>query len=245
MKLPLKFAAFLLCTATFLSAQSIPVGTVLPVTLSSTLDTRKDKPGEKIEGKLMQDVPLPDGAKMKRGSHVVGHVVQTTRTANGFRMALKFDQLEDGGTVIPLNVSVRAIADSDNIFNAHLPINAASSSESSDEWVTKQVGGDIVNRGRGLVASGDSLAGHWKGAVWATLAQVYGCPPQTMPQGEQAMWVFSVNACGVYGFRDVKIARAGDSDPVGQVVLESLQDLHIGDGSGWLLIANGAPSAGK
>ena len=39
-------------------------GTALPVMLNSTLDARRAKPGQPISGRIMQDVPLPDGWKI-------------------------------------------------------------------------------------------------------------------------------------------------------------------------------------
>ncbi len=229
-----------------LAAQDIPAGTALPVTLNATLDAKKDKPGQKIEARLMQDVPLPSGEKIKSGSHVIGHIVDVTKPGSGGSgIALKFDQLEAGGKAIPLTLSARAIAAMESVSAAQVPIDATSDSESSSEWVMRQVGGDIVNRGRGLVSSSVGIVGQWKGGVWAKLAYVSGCPPHDVPSDEQAMWVFSVGACGLYGFRDVKLVNAGDGTPAGQIVLESSQDLHVGGGSGWLLIVSAASAATK
>ena len=79
----LKLAAAFLCSVTMLAARDVPAGTALPVMLNSTLDAKKDKPGEKIQGKVMQDVPLPSGAKIKSGSRVSGHVVSVNKLAGG------------------------------------------------------------------------------------------------------------------------------------------------------------------
>ena len=243
----LRLAIGLFCAAATLSAQDIPAGTALPVALNSTLDAKKDKPGEKIEARLMQDVPLPSGGKIKSGSHVIGHVVEVTKPGSGgSRIVVKFDQLEDGGNTIPLTVSARAIAAMESVYQAESPIDANSNNETSNQWTMQQVGGDIVNRGVGKVGSGDTIVGKWNnGGVWAKLAYVSGCPPSNVPNNEQAMWVFSVGACGLYGFRDVKLVSAGDSAPLGQIVLESQQDLHVGGGSGWFLIVSTAPAATK
>ena len=70
-----KIVIAVFCLETWLAAQSLPAGTALPVMLSSTLNSKDNKSGEKIEGKLMQEVLLPSGAKIKSGSHVAGHVV--------------------------------------------------------------------------------------------------------------------------------------------------------------------------
>ena len=54
------------------------------------------------------------------------------------------------------------------------------------------------------------------------------------------MWVFSVDACGVYGAEDLKLTRHGDTDPLGQVTLESSSNVRLGGDSGWLLVVNEA-----
>jgi len=242
----LKLAFGVLCAVTMLAAQDIAAGTALPVTLNSTLDAKKDKRGEKIEAKLMQDVPLSAGEKIKSGSHVIGHVVEVTKPASGgSRVVLKFDQLEAEGKMIPLTVSARAIAAMESVYAAEVPIDAESNYESSNEWTMRQVGGDIVNRGRGFIASGDTIVGKWKGAAWGKLTPPLdgGCPVSDGNDREQALWVFSTSACGLYGFHDVKLVHAGRTDPVGQIALESEQDLHVGDGSGWLLIVSAAAPA--
>ena len=75
----LKLGSGLLSALAMLVAPAIPAGTALPVALNSTLDAKKDKPGEKIEARLMQDVPLPAGGKIKSGSQVIGHIVEVTQ----------------------------------------------------------------------------------------------------------------------------------------------------------------------
>src|ERR1700733_2077555 len=49
-----KLAAILFCSATLLAAQALPAGTALPIALNSTLNSKQDKAGQKIDGRLMQ-----------------------------------------------------------------------------------------------------------------------------------------------------------------------------------------------
>jgi hypothetical protein len=232
-----KIAFALICSATLLPAQTLPAGTALPVELNSTLSAKDEKPGRKIEGKLMQEVQLPSGAVIKRGSRVAGHIVSAQPT----RLTLQFDQIQDEHKNIPLTVSVRAIAASENVFQAGTPIDAASTDESSDEWATKQVGGDVVLRGRGLVTSNEGRVGRWSGTgVWGKLTAAGDCSDSST--GEQALWVFSTTACGVYGIEGLTMVNA-TSASAGQVTLQSEKDILVRGGSGWLLVTASAAAA--
>src|ERR1035437_8883023 len=51
---------------------AIPAGTILPVRLNSTVSSAKSKPGQMITGRIMQEVPLSSGIRIKEGSKVVG-----------------------------------------------------------------------------------------------------------------------------------------------------------------------------
>ncbi len=240
MLLPKFLAAALLFSATVLGAQTLPAGTALPVALNSTLNGKNDKPGQKIEGKLMQEVLLPSGSKLKSGSRVSGHVV----SSSPLQLTVQFDALQDEGQLIPLNVGLRAMAASENVFQAKTPIDATSTDESSDEWVTRQVGGDVVFRGRGYVANDHGKVGKWSGSgVWGMLTAAGDCLAGETTGQEQALWVFSTTACGVYGFEDLRLAHAGKSPPLGQITLQSTKDVLVRGGSGWLLIVNSAPAS--
>jgi len=244
----LKLGAGLLSTLAMLVVQGIPAGTALPVALNSTLDAKKDKPGSKIEARLMQDVRLPAGEKIKAGARVSGHIVAVSKTTGGgSRMVLTFDQLTADGRTIPLVLSVRAIADSNSVFQAQVPINALSDAESSNQWVMRQVGGETVNRRLGLVGSDYGIVGRYDdGAPWGKLtAAVEGdCSAADGNGIEQALWVFSTSACGLYGLEGMKLVEDGRSDPLGQIALESTKNLHIGGGSGWfLLVVSAGPRA--
>jgi hypothetical protein len=52
----------------------------------------------------------------------------------------------------------------------------------------------------------------------------------------QAFWIFSVNACGAYGFGDLKILQAGGPEPIGQLMLASNRKaVKVDKGSAMLL----------
>jgi len=236
----MKLATVLLLSATAL-AQGLPAGVAIPVMLSSDLNAKKDEAGKKIDGKVMQDVPLLSG-QISKGSRIAGHVVSVTKPASsGSNVVLKFDAIQDGGRTIPLTVAVLALASMTSVAQAQSPINnTGTGADSSDFWVTRQVGGDIVNREQHKAGSSGGPLGMWLDGssvlIKLTPNPDAGCPDGPGYKGVQAVWIFSSAACGTYDLNDVVIASSGAEAPVGKIMLGSSQNLNVRGGSGWLLI---------
>ena len=174
--------ALALLLTTLSSAQNIPAGTVLPVMLNPTLDARHSQPGQKITGRIKQDVPIPDGTSIPRNSTIVGSVVSATPAAANApsRLAIKFDQLIVKGRQIPIAVHLRALASMNEVFEARMPTNAWDDyGTSPSDWNTVQVGGAGVYRGSGQLIAGGEVVGRATdyGAVTAKLvaAPAKGC----------------------------------------------------------------------
>ena len=219
--------------------------------LNSTLDAKKDKPGRKISARVMQEVRLPDGGSIPAGARLIGHVVQVSSPTgtSGSRLVVKFDQLNSRGHSVPLTTSLRAVASMTEVFDAQLPTNNFDEYGTSiADWTTVQVGGDAVYRGDGKVISWDNRvvgSATVGGDVTAKLTAVpdRGCRGAIDGNdSEQALWVFSTTACGAYGFRELKIAHAGRTDPVGEIVLESPINVQVRGGSGLLAAGHRAHS---
>lgn len=209
--------------------------------LSSDLNAKKDEAGKKIEGKVMQEVPLLTGGEISKGSRITGHIVSLTKPASGSNITVKFDAIQDRGQTIPLTAALLALASMTSVAEAQSPINnVGSSKDSADLWVTRQVGGDIVNREQHKVSSGNGVVGTWleESSVLARLTPNpdAGCPGGPGYGSVQAVWIFSSAACGTYGLNDVIIASSGAAPPLGEIELGSSQNVAVHGGSGWLLI---------
>jgi hypothetical protein len=225
--------------------QEIPAGTVLPVQVGTTLKIDDSFAGKKIEGRVMQEVPLPGGKKIKEKTRITGHVVRVGKQQpSGSSMAIQFDTIEQGSRSAPLTLSLLALASSFSIEQAQLPINSSSNVDPTSQWVTRQVGGDIVRRGWGKAGSASGVTGRWLEGSSVMIAltpnPAAGCPGGIGYDHQQAVWVFSSGACGTYGFKDIRIANSGSSQPLGEIVLTSTEKIELRSGSGWLfmVIAN-------
>jgi hypothetical protein len=101
----------LIIFAADLFAQSaIPAGTILPVALNSSLNSRKVKAGQVITARVMQDVPLSQGSTIHAGARVTGHVIEVKNSASGTQMSFRFDTLVVSKRRTPITTNLRALA---------------------------------------------------------------------------------------------------------------------------------------
>ncbi|MGB8540399.1 MAG: hypothetical protein WCD49_02065 [Candidatus Acidiferrales bacterium] len=223
----------------------IPAGTILPVRLNSTISSGKSKPGEPITGRVMQKIPLPHGASIKEGSKVVGHIVAVTRTNFGApaRITFQFDQLLSSHHTIPVTTDLRVIAGFMELDEAQIPTLGAGESDVYRWLTTVQIGGDAVyGDGGPVIAGDDSHQVIGKRIDGGVVGQVRAKPgtncrgPLDGNNNLQALWLFSSDACGVYGLAHISIEHAGRTDPIGRIVLASDNGkLKIPSGTGMLL----------
>ncbi len=236
----------LLLAAASLSAQQIPSGTILPAMLDNTLDSSHSKPGQPISAKLMQDVPLPNGGKIKRESKLLGHVIAVApeSSGHGASISLQFNQIDIDKHLVSINLGLRALASMEAVSAARLPANP-NSGLGTTAWDANmlQIGGQVAFNGQRIVKS-------QKGQVVGKVVEpgaILGAPMANPERGclapvgntsDQAFWLFSTDACGVYGDDNLKLASGIDGASPGQIVLESPKKITIRSGSGLLLQTN-------
>jgi hypothetical protein len=233
----------LIAFSTQLSAQDkIPVGTVLPVQLNSSLRSDKARVGEQISARIMQDVPLPGGRKIHAGAKVIGHIVSASPAVNGMMadLSFRFDMLAMGKQRVAMMTNLRALATMMDVSEAQIPESGPDRGTSENAWTTDQIGGEVVYRG-GVVAHGSNVVGN---SVLGSGVLVHlSSRPGTKCHGDlagndqiQALWVFSSDACGLYDLPNLNLSHAGRTDPVGQITLHSNKgNVKIRGGSGMLL----------
>jgi hypothetical protein len=227
------------------AADRIPFGTILPVVLDTSVSFEKCKTGQMLHGKIAQEVPLPNGSKIRKGSPVVGHIVSLTRNANGAgaQIAMQFDSVYMIGQWVPVVTDLRAIAGFMAIQEAQTPEEAPNEGSPYNWLPTTQLGGDSVYGVGGKVMSADDPAKVIGRSVGDGVLVPASAKEGSKCRGEvdgndkpQAMWLFSSDACGVYGIEHLKIAHAGRTNPKGTIVLASdTEKLSLRNGDGLLL----------
>jgi hypothetical protein len=228
-----------MCGSCSAIAQSpIPSGTLIPASLSGSLNVKKLHSGQRFHAEIMQDIP---GTAMKRRANVIGHVVGYAPDPAGHaRLEIAFDAVQTHGQRIPIKADLRAMASFNEVEDAQVPEEGASRGITPEVATTTQIGGEQVYRGGGPVADGNTVVG--RPTPWGVLA-LPRTQTGTACRGEaddntraQAFWLFSSDACGVYGYGDIHIAHAGRRQPIGTVVLTSdTSKLDLRSGTAFLL----------
>lgn len=216
-------------------SNQVPAGTILPVVLHTSFAFDKCKPGQMLEGKIAQDVPLANGAQIRKGANIQGHIVEVSSN----KVTIQFDKLELRGQWVPIVTNLRAIAGFMSVQEAQVPDEAPGEGDPSNWLPTTQIGGDSVYGLNGPVMSaqntsqvvGKSVAGGV--LVTPSANENGGCRGAVDNNNSvQALWFFSSDACGVYGIEHLKISHSGRSDPVGTIALITEKpklSLHSGD----------------
>jgi hypothetical protein len=226
------------------SAEPIPVGTILPISLKSDLRSDKSGSGATIIATVMQDVPLGEGQTLRKGSKVTGHVVETITPGKGSdesKISFQLDQVRLGNVTVPITTTLRAIA-SRSAVSAATP--ELTSSEYADSTI--EIGGDQISYGEGgPVMVGSQVVGRYTSqGVLANVDQDSGTPSGGTIDNDarpQAFWLFSVNARGAYGFGDLTILHSGSTEPLGEATLTSIGKIvNLGKGSAMLLRVEGS-----
>jgi hypothetical protein len=226
------------------SAEPIPAGTILPVRLNTALRSDKIGSGTTIIATVMQDVALGKGETLRKGSKITGHVVEAITPGKGSdesKISFQFDQLQLRSQTIPLSTTLRAVASTSAVLAATPEL---TSPDYADNQI--QIGGDQISYGEdGPVMVGSQIVGKYTSqGVLANVNQDSGTPSGGTIEDNarpQAFWLFSVNARGAYGFRDLTILQSGRTEPIGEVTLASNRKaVKVEKGSAMLLRVEGS-----
>jgi hypothetical protein len=245
MKLIAKFAlllpifAFSIMSAARPSPPSLPSGTVLPVQLNSTVKSNRARPGEKISGEIMQNVPLPGGAHIRRGSKIIGHIVSAKPASADSKgeISLRFDAVVTKKQIMPVTTHLRAMASMMAVSQAQVPESGPDRGTPAYIWTTDLIGGQVNYHGGGVITEGNEVVGHsTPDGVLVRPSAIPGTPCQNEGDRLQAFWVFSSVACGIYDYDDLVLVHAGRTNPRGEITIQSAKgNVDLQSGSGMLL----------
>lgn len=178
--------------------------TTLPIVFTRSVSAKSSHAGDSFTAKTTQAVRLDNGEVIPGGAKITGHVAAATpfvydttpyARQKASQLSVHFDSIEFGGQAVPLDVTVRAMADPITSEEARTPINH----DIDGSGATTQIGGDQRYPWNAPVtdADGDVVAYSRHGGVYAHLIASAGCDGSSV---EVSVGIYSAAACGLYGF---------------------------------------------
>jgi hypothetical protein len=203
---------------------ALPVSTAIPVSFTHSIEAGKTKPGTVVTAKSIQFVSLPDGRSLPKGTVVVGHVVddgvfQFDSAPYAHQkpsyISIHFDRIKSGNLTVPINVTVRALANTIESEEASRPHYL----DETDRVGTMNLigGGEYTPFDHEIKGDdGDAIGYNRKQGVFARLlASESATSGSTVEcrgtETEQSIAIFSPSACGLYGFDTIYMPQNGSS----------------------------------
>lgn len=244
-------AALVVFASSMLVAQTvIPGGTILPVMLDSSIDAKSSKQGQTLKAEVMQDVPLQGSNKLKSGTKVLGEVVAVTPASalDPATIVFRFSQVESNGQKIPILVCLRALASPLEVSSAQIQYGSDRRSNPTWAQTTTLIGRDVAYRDEGKVFQGKEQVGvSVYAGGWGTLSRISAdldnqCTGAVDGNDRpQALWLFSHDACGVYGYQAL-VTQQGQTSEGRIAIASTTGGLKILKRSGLLLRVVAKPS---
>jgi hypothetical protein len=210
--------------ATSAAQAKVPTGTALPVRFVRSVDAKKARPGDRVTAKTLQVVILPGGQRLPKGTLLVGHVVDAQpyhfnpdpyARQESSSISIHFDQIINGDLTLPVNLSVRALA---NTFESQWAPRPHYQDETDGAGTMILIGGDEFSPFDKTVRDdgGDVIAYNRKDGLFARLLPSHDAALKTRlncssTSTEQSVAIFAPDACGLYGFGSVSMPHAGRS----------------------------------
>lgn len=202
-------------TAKAASAPLLPPQATLPIVFTKTVSADRSRVGDVVCAKTTQVAKLATGEVIPAGTEVVGHVAAASSFIHDKTpyakqresvLAIRFDAVRVAGHDVPLNVTVRAMADPLTSWDARKP----KSSDLDSLGTMTQIGGDqlVSLQDKVVDQNGDVVAYNRRNGVYAHLIAHAGCDGSST---EVSVGIYSASACGLYGFTGVSAREMGSS----------------------------------
>ena len=230
------------------NSMNISSGTKIDAALTSSLDAKKNKPGDEVVARTTQDVKQDGKVVLRRGTRLVGHVTQVQAREKGqaeSQLGIAFDHaLLAGGKQVPFDATIQALAAAQSATAASAGPEEVRSSEGGMGSMQTSARGT----GGGLVGGVTSTAGATTGAVTNTTGSISSATSGTVNAAARSTGAvggltstgrLTSNSSGVFGLEGLSLNSAASSATQGSLIVSQTKNVHLASGTQLLLSAAG------
>lgn len=229
------------------AALNLSNGTTINAVLLSTLDARKNKPGDRVIAKATEDVKQDGKVVLHKGSRLIGHVSEAQARGEGSAessLGIVFDQaVTKHGQASPVHVAIQALAAAQTATSAALDNDEVMSSAGAMGSSAGRAGGGLVGGAGSSVNSAVGAAGSAGGnlgrtAGAATRATTNSAASATGNAGGlNAAGQLTSSSTGVIGLQGLNLNSELSNATQGSVVTSPTRNVHLASGTQLLLRA--------
>jgi hypothetical protein len=231
-------------------------GTAFNATLSSPVDSKKNKPGDAVTARTVESVKSEGKTILPKGTKLVGHVTQASARVKGdaeSALAITFDRaILKNGQEVALNAAIQAMA------SAQTAASAAGSDLDAAGGAGAYASGS-GSSGRGGVGGLVSTAGGATGSVTNTVAGTGNLADSTVSTaarttmgasgaasgaagGLNSAGQLASNSRGVFGMNGLNLKAAETGSAQGSLITSAGKNVHLESGTRMLLVSQAATS---
>jgi hypothetical protein len=217
-------------------------GTTMNAALASSLDAKKNKPGDRVEARTTQDVKQDGKVVLRKGTRLVGHVTEVQARAKDqtqSQLGVAFDHAElRSGQQVPLNASIQALAAAQSTAQASAGDDdlIGSGGGSASAGVARGggvVGGTLRSTSSTVSSVGTGIGSTANGAVGGTVNAATRSTGSV--GGLNASGALESNSKGVFGLDGLSLNSAASSATQGSLIVSSTRNIHLESGTQMVL----------
>jgi len=217
------------------AASQMKAGSTFQAELVKPVDARKNKPGDEVAAKSIQDMKSDGRVILPKGSKIIGHVTEVKQRTKGeseSAVGIVFDRaLLKDGTQMPMALAIQAVASSQTVASAA----ASDESMMANGSTSGMASGSGSATGRGLIGGVTSTTGSPVNTVGGTAGTALHTANSV---GANAAGSLSSTSHGVVGLPGLALRSAvSDSASAGSVISSKSTNVHLDSGTRMLLIA--------
>lgn len=247
---------------------SLAGGSTLDTELVSSLDAKKNKPGDSVKAKSTKPARCSNGEAIPKGSVLLGHVTEVQARGKGqseSTVGIVFDKaILKNGEEVPLNnLTIQALASTQTAAAASasavddsMPIGAAGGASGGGRAAGGVLGGaggtvgGVANATGGVGGAANGVVNSTTSATGAVSGAAHGASGVT--GGLDTAGQLTSNSRGVFGMSGLALqsasataASAGASTTGVQtsLITSTTQNVHLDSGTQLLLVASGPTQA--
>jgi len=229
-------------------------GTAFNAELTSSVDTKKCKPGDAVNAKTTEAVKSEGKTVIPKGSKLVGHVTQASARAKGeaeSSVGIVFDKaILKKGEEIPLSVAIQALASgqsSASMAGSDMDAMGSMGTSAAGSGTAGGRGGQGgVTSAAGTVTNTAANMGRATGGAVNSTANAAGSVAGTSKGaagGLNSTGQLTSNSQGVFGLNGLNLNAAASNATQGTVITSAGKNVHLESGTRMLLVTQAQASS--